>query len=71
MVDNPDPPFQRIPTFIFLGTNVAHCDFSWTTNTTESVKRAQHQDYFLKMLRKEQISGEAACPTTSNSYITV
>lgn len=47
---------ERVSSFKFLGTHISE-DLSWTTNITASVKKAQQRMFFLRMLRKINLSG--------------
>lgn len=48
---------ERVFSFKFLGTHITE-DFTWTTNTTALVKKAQQRLYFLRTLKKTNLSGE-------------
>lgn len=42
---------ERVSTFKYLGVHISD-DLTWTTNTTQVVKKAQQRLYFLRRLRK-------------------
>lgn len=50
-----DERVGRVGNFKFLGTHIAE-DLSWTVNTNMLVKRAQKWLYFVKTLRKTNLS---------------
>ncbi|KAI7801979.1 hypothetical protein IRJ41_021014, partial [Triplophysa rosa] len=46
---------ERVPSFKFLGTHISE-DLSWTTNTSSLVKKAHQRLFFLRTLKKNQLS---------------
>ncbi|CAM4663487.1 unnamed protein product [Leuciscus chuanchicus] len=46
---------ERVSSFKFLGTQIS-ADMSWTTNTSCLVKKAHQRLFFLRTLRKNQLS---------------
>lgn len=46
---------ESVTTFKFLGTHISQ-DLTWSVNITSLVKKAQQQLYFLRMLRKTNLS---------------
>ncbi len=46
---------DRVTEFRFLGTHIEE-DLSWTTNTTALLKKAQQRLYFLRVLRKNNLT---------------
>uniref|UniRef100_A0A674NYU7 Reverse transcriptase domain-containing protein n=1 Tax=Takifugu rubripes TaxID=31033 RepID=A0A674NYU7_TAKRU len=46
---------ERVSSFKFLGTHISE-DLSWTTNTSSIIKTAHQRLFFLRTLRKNQLS---------------
>ena len=46
---------ERVSSFKFLGTTISE-DLSWTTNTSSLVKKAHQRLFFLRTLKKNQLS---------------
>ena len=46
---------ERVSSFKFLGTTITE-DLSWTTNTSSLVKKAHQRLFFLRTLKKNQLS---------------
>ncbi|TWW82332.1 Janus kinase and microtubule-interacting protein 3 [Takifugu flavidus] len=46
---------ERVSSFKFLGTHISE-DLSWTTNTSSIIKKAHQRLFFLRTLRKNQLS---------------
>lgn len=46
---------ERVSSFKFLGTHIS-ADMTWTTNTSSLVKKAHQRLFFLRTLRKNQLS---------------
>ncbi|KAI5085655.1 gastrula zinc finger protein XlCGF28.1-like, partial [Silurus meridionalis] len=48
---------ERVSSFKFLGNHIL-VDLSWTTNTSSLVKKAHQRLFFLRTLRKNQLSSD-------------
>uniref|UniRef100_A0A9J8B5F0 Reverse transcriptase domain-containing protein n=1 Tax=Cyprinus carpio carpio TaxID=630221 RepID=A0A9J8B5F0_CYPCA len=68
---------ERVSSFKFLGTTISE-DLSWTTNTSSLVKKAHQRLFFLRTLKKNQLSSaivvnfyRCAIESILTSFITV
>lgn len=48
---------ERVADFKFLGVTIRE-DLTWSANTTALVKKAQQRLYFLRLLRRQQLSAD-------------
>uniref|UniRef100_A0AAZ1XKT9 Alkylated DNA repair protein AlkB homologue 8 N-terminal domain-containing protein n=1 Tax=Oreochromis aureus TaxID=47969 RepID=A0AAZ1XKT9_OREAU len=51
---------ERVSSFRYLGVYISE-DLTWTLNTTQLIKKAQHRLYFLRRLRKFGMSAKILC----------